>query len=140
MLSLLLSAFLLLTLASSFTLNPSFPHSNSSPSLKTKYSSTALQVRNHPVSRTAFLSQFGYASTLGLLTSVLTDVKPAYAGGEEKLKGTKADPKYTNCVSECVFECTKEKGVEQKTRVECIPGCKEKCASSKAQLMLGTPK
>mmetsp|Transcript_521 Transcript_521/g.914 ORF Transcript_521/g.914 Transcript_521/m.914 type:complete len:136 (+) Transcript_521:42-449(+) len=66
---------------------------------------------------------------------------PAWAKGDDaSLKGTKADPKYTNCVSTCIFECTKEKGVEQKTRVECLPGCKEKCATSKEQLMVGTPK
>ncbi|KAL3764460.1 hypothetical protein ACHAW5_000124 [Stephanodiscus triporus] len=52
--------------------------------------------------------------------------------------GTKADPVFQACLSECVYECTKPKGQEQKSRAECIPECKVKCATSKAQLMLGT--
>jgi hypothetical protein len=30
--------------------------------------------------------------------------------------------------------------MEQKSRMECIPECKVKCATNKAQLMLGTAK
>lgn len=56
------------------------------------------------------------------------------------LKGTKADPEYQTCVSQCMYDCTKPKGDEQKSRAECLPECKKQCASSKAQLMVGTPK
>ena len=51
-----------------------------------------------------------------------------------------SDPKYTNCMSLCLFSCQKPKGVDQKSRAECIPPCKSECASSKEQLMIGTPK
>ena len=56
------------------------------------------------------------------------------------VKGTKSDPKYQACLSTCLYECTKPKGTEQKSRGECIPECKQKCATSKEQLMMGTPK
>jgi len=76
------------------------------------------------------------ASLLGLVcapTSVLAkDVDPA-------LKGTKADPAYQACMSISLYDCTKAKGGEQKSRAECIPECKAKCATSKEQLMVGTP-
>ena len=66
---------------------------------------------------------------------------PAYAKGEidPALKGTKKDPAYKACVSKCLYECTKPKGEEQKSRAECIPECKKTCATSKEQLMTGTP-
>ena len=66
---------------------------------------------------------------------------PAYAKGEidPAVKGTKKDPAYEACVSKCLYECTKPKGDEQKSRAECIPECKKKCATSKEQLMTGTP-
>uniref|UniRef100_A0A7S0GJ65 Uncharacterized protein n=1 Tax=Proboscia inermis TaxID=420281 RepID=A0A7S0GJ65_9STRA len=63
---------------------------------------------------------------------VLAKVDPAVVG-------TKKDPKYQNCLSVCVFECTKPKGEEQKLRSECIPECKKKCAVNKEQLLLGQP-
>ena len=66
---------------------------------------------------------------------------PAHAKGEidPAVKGTKKDPAYEACVSKCLYECTKPKGDEQKSRAECIPECKKKCATSKEQLMTGTP-
>lgn len=66
---------------------------------------------------------------------------PAYAKGEvdPAKKGTKQDPEYEACVSKCLYECTKPKGDEQKSRAECIPECKKSCATSSAQLMTGTP-
>lgn len=54
-------------------------------------------------------------------------------------KGTKADPAFQACISTCMYECTKPKADEQKTRQECLPECKAKCATTKAQLMVGTP-
>jgi len=44
-------------------------------------------------------------------------------------KGTAKDPKakYETCVANCVFECTKPKGEEQKGRTECLKECKPKC-------------
>mmetsp|Transcript_16838 Transcript_16838/g.39908 ORF Transcript_16838/g.39908 Transcript_16838/m.39908 type:complete len:148 (-) Transcript_16838:320-763(-) len=66
---------------------------------------------------------------------------PAYAKGEvdPAKKGTKQDPAYEACVSKALYECTKPKGDEQKSRAECIPECKKLCATSSAQLMTGTP-
>jgi hypothetical protein len=37
-----------------------------------------------------------------------------------------------------MYDCTKPK-VESKSRAECLPECKTKCATTKQQLMLGTP-
>jgi hypothetical protein len=53
--------------------------------------------------------------------------------------GTKQDPKYEACLSQCMYTCTKPKGYEQKSRAECLPDCKQQCATTKQQLMIGTP-
>jgi hypothetical protein len=55
------------------------------------------------------------------------------------LKGTKKDPAYEACLSQCMYDCTKPKGVEQKSRSVCLPECKVQCATTKQQLMMGTP-
>jgi hypothetical protein len=68
---------------------------------------------------------------------------PSVASAKEvdpSVKGTKEDPAYQSCLSTCLYECTKPKGEETKLRKECLPECKQKCATTKAQLMLGTPK
>jgi hypothetical protein len=39
-----------------------------------------------------------------------------------------------------MYDCTKPKGSEQKSRKECLPDCKQQCAKTEAQLMKGTPK
>ena len=58
----------------------------------------------------------------------------------DALKGTKKDPAFEQCLSVCMYDCTKPKGSEQKSRAECLPECKDKCATSKQQLMKGEPK
>lgn len=67
---------------------------------------------------------------------------PAWAASssDPSLKGTKKDPAYEACVSKCMYECTKPKVDGQKTRQECLPDCKKQCATTKEQLMKGTPK
>ena len=65
---------------------------------------------------------------------------PAFAKSvDPAVKGTKSDPAFESCLSVCVFECTKPKGEEQKTRKECYPECKKKCATTKEQLLNGKP-
>lgn len=56
------------------------------------------------------------------------------------LVGTKQDPAYQKCLSQCMYYCTKPKGDAQKSRADCLPECKEKCATSPDQKMLGVPK
>lgn len=89
-----------------------------------------------PINRVSFLkSSFaaaGLVLTADVNPSVAKEIDPA-------LKGTKNDPAYQACLSQCIFECTKPKGDEQKTRSECIPECKTKCATNKQQLLIGTP-
>lgn len=63
----------------------------------------------------------------------------AWARENDPLKGTKKDPAFETCLSLCMYECTKPKGSEQKSRAECLPECKGKCATSKAQLLKGEP-
>ncbi|KAL7489631.1 hypothetical protein ACHAW6_015319 [Cyclotella cf. meneghiniana] len=75
-------------------------------------------------------------------TSCLTFLSssPAFARDiDPTLKGTKADPAFQACLSQCVYECTKPKGMEQRSRAECLPECKSKCATTKQQLLLGSP-
>lgn len=82
-------------------------------------------------SRAAFFSS---AASLLLIPSMASakSVDP-------KLAGTKKDPKFEACLSQCMYECTKPKGEEQRSRTECLPECKQKCAVNKEQLMLGVP-
>jgi len=90
-------------------------------------------------SRSSFLASCGAA----LLSAAVVPPQPAQAKEKKvdpALKGTKKDPVFEACLSECMYECTKPKGAEQKSRAECLPECKKSCAKTKEQLMLGTPK
>ena len=87
-----------------------------------------------PINRATFLSTSTAAVTF--LTSTACEAKEI----DPAIKGTKADPAFQACLSQCVYECTKPKGSEQKSRAECLPECKTKCASTKEQLLLGNPK
>jgi hypothetical protein len=67
---------------------------------------------------------------------------PSVAGAREidaSLKGTKNDPQFEACLSRCVYECTKAKGSEQRSRSECLPECKASCATTKEQRLIGKP-
>ncbi|CAB9500202.1 expressed unknown protein [Seminavis robusta] len=76
---------------------------------------------------------------LTLATTLLSST-PAFAKDvDPALKGTKKDPEFESCLSQCMYDCTKPKGVEQKSRSECLPECKSKCATTKAQLLKGLP-
>mmetsp|Transcript_32140 Transcript_32140/g.42372 ORF Transcript_32140/g.42372 Transcript_32140/m.42372 type:complete len:128 (+) Transcript_32140:115-498(+) len=83
------------------------------------------------VGRQAFLS--------AVLTAPLVASFPWTAQAKEST-GSKEDPDFQNCVSKCVYFCTKPKGAETVSRADCIPGCKKECAKSKEQLLLGKPK
>ena len=88
------------------------------------------------VSRAQWLQTTGAVFT-GIMLGTST---PAFAKDvDPAIKGTKKDPAFEACLSTCMYECTKPKGAEQKSRTECLPECKQKCATTKAQLMKGTP-
>jgi hypothetical protein len=88
-----------------------------------------------PATRASFLSLS--LATVGWTFSVAA---PAFAASEDlKKKGTKQDPAFEACISQCMYECTKPKGIEQKSRAECLPECKQQCATTKQQLMKGVP-
>lgn len=129
-------------LTSSITLVSSFqPTTTTITPIQQSYTSLSAQT-NDNVDRSAFLKHVKatcFASTVGL-GLITTGPMPSWAKDDPNVKGTKGDPKYQACVSACVYECTKPKGDEQKSRAECIPECKQKCATSKEQLMMGTPK
>ena len=89
------------------------------------------------VSRAAFLST---AASSVLLLGAGGSAPAAHAATvDPALKGTKNDPAFQACLSQCMYDCTKPKGAEQKSRTECLPECKQKCATTKAQLLKGTP-
>jgi hypothetical protein len=71
---------------------------------------------------------------------VSTCAAPSWAGDvDPAVKGTKKDPAFEACLSQCMYDCTKPKGAEQKSRKECLPECKQQCATNKAQLLRGEP-
>jgi len=89
-------------------------------------------------SRFDFISQAASLSLVAASAGFL----PSPANAKEvdpAVKGTKKDPQFEACLSQCMYECTKPKGTEQKSRAECLPECKKSCAVNKEQLMLGTP-
>ena len=89
------------------------------------------------INRSTFLS---ITSTSCLLPFLTASPAPVHAKEvDPALKGTKADPAFQGCLGQCMYECTKPKGSEQRSRAECLPECKSKCATSKEQLMTGTP-
>ncbi|GMI04974.1 hypothetical protein TrVE_jg8171 [Triparma verrucosa] len=137
-LAILTILILSLSLTTSFLLNVSPFPSNVVSSIVSSSSSTSLSSSvDDGISRSSFLKNAAPAaliSTIGLVGGV----ESCSAKGSDA--GTKSDPKYTNCMSLCLFSCQKPKGVDQKSRAECIPPCKSECASSKEQLMIGTPK
>eukprot|EP00584_Thalassiosira_punctigera_P005516 CAMPEP_0172527836 /NCGR_PEP_ID=MMETSP1067-20121228/2401_1 /TAXON_ID=265564 ORGANISM="Thalassiosira punctigera, Strain Tpunct2005C2" /NCGR_SAMPLE_ID=MMETSP1067 /ASSEMBLY_ACC=CAM_ASM_000444 /LENGTH=135 /DNA_ID=CAMNT_0013311645 /DNA_START=44 /DNA_END=451 /DNA_ORIENTATION=- len=91
---------------------------------------------NAVASRGAFLSSTSAACLTFLGASQPSSAKEV----DPALKGTKADPAYQTCLGNCLYDCTKPKGAEQRSRAECIPECKKKCATTKAQLLVGEPK
>ncbi|KAG5191140.1 hypothetical protein JKP88DRAFT_231474 [Tribonema minus] len=64
----------------------------------------------------------------------------AVAKDDPSKVGTKDDPKFQACISQCIYECTKPKGSMTRSRGECLPECKKNCATTKAQAMTGVPK
>ncbi len=112
---------------------------SSTPSKHSIIQQQQQQHHQQPISRLSFLKTaiITSSSTITLLSS---NPNPASAKDiDPALKGTKGDPAYQACLSACIYECTKPKGGEQKSRSECIPECKQKCATTKQQLMIGTP-
>ncbi|GAX12952.1 hypothetical protein FisN_2Hh442 [Fistulifera solaris] len=95
--------------------------------------SLSVQAWSSSSTRAQFLQHIAAATATVALPAYAKEVDPS-------VKGTKKDPNYEKCLSVCMYDCTKPKGSEQKSRQECLPECKQKCAKTKAQLMLGTPK
>jgi hypothetical protein len=99
---------------------------------------SALQAEK--MTRSEFINTIMVATTTTITMTTLLPVNGASAKDDlAATKGTKADPAFQSCVSLCMYECTKPKADEQKSRQECLPECKAKCATTKAQLMIGTP-
>lgn len=116
----LLSFFAIIQAVDSFGINPQ----NVAKSSETQ------------LSRSNFLALAGTG-----VTAAVCYVPPVFAkDGDAEVKGTKKDPAFETCLSTCMYECTKPKGVEQKSRKECLPECKAKCATNKNQLLIGDPK
>ena len=111
-------------------------------STNTRPTCTALFATNNKVMsrRSSLVTATTFA--FGTAHCFLSPPLPAVAAKKEvdpALKGTKQDPSYEACVSQCMYDCTKPKGMEQKSRQECLPECKQKCATNKQQLMTGSP-
>jgi len=104
-----------------------------SPNNQRMKAATVTASTSGEINRLSFLQQTCASLLFVPSVAFAKDIDPA-------VKGTKKDPKYESCVSSCMFECTKPKGDEQKSRAECLPGCKKECATTKEQLMIGAPK
>ena len=86
------------------------------------------------VTRSKFLSSAVATAAITVTVAALGIGTPSPAWAkDDAVKGTKKDPEFEACLSKCMYECTKPKGVEQKTRAECLPECKQQCATTKAK-------
>ena len=66
-----------------------------------------------------------YLAGGGIATTMLASPDPAWS------KEVTEKVEFENCVSGCVYDCTKPKGAEQKPRVQCIKECKPGCKPKK---------
>ena len=90
------------------------------------------------MTRSSFMTAIAagvFTANTGIVSSTMSWAKD----GDSELKGTKQDPDFEACLSKCLYDCTKPKGSEQRSRKECLPECKTTCAKTKEQLMLGKP-
>lgn len=94
-------------------------------------------VRKLSINRATFLTTTA-STCLTFLVGASTSASAKEV--DPSVKGTKSDPTFQACLGKCVYECTKPKGNEQKSRAECLPECKKKCATDDKQLLLGSPK
>jgi len=106
-----------------------------------KTTSLHAQQQGNEVDRSSFIRK-SLQSTMPFALLLLNQNQSAALAKDVDpgVKGTKADPKFQACLSQCIYECTKPKGDEQKSRAECLPECKAKCAETKEQMIKGTPK
>jgi len=111
-------------------------HQTSSLSTPTIPNSTS---KKAPVNRFTFLQTAILPSLLVLTNNPLKAQALGLGKPKPSLEGTKEDPEFKNCLAIELYDCTKPKGYEQRTRAECLPECKAKCASTKNQLLLGAP-
>ena len=88
-----------------------------------------------PASTTATTSRQNFLAAMagGLLTTAaVSSPAPVWAKDKVDYKpGSKNDPEVQAKLSLCMYECTKPKGAEQKSRAECLPECKAKCITAK---------
>lgn len=118
------------------TITPTLPRESKSYKLYAinPQSSTNDAVSRKDVIQSALLlGVMSYTATTSPLTATAADATSTATSG------TKQDPKYEACLSKCMYDCTKPKGTEQKSRAVCLPECKTQCATTKQQLMIGTP-
>eukprot|EP00569_Conticribra_weissflogii_P007255 CAMPEP_0171328014 /NCGR_PEP_ID=MMETSP0878-20121228/390_1 /TAXON_ID=67004 /ORGANISM="Thalassiosira weissflogii, Strain CCMP1336" /LENGTH=128 /DNA_ID=CAMNT_0011827833 /DNA_START=52 /DNA_END=438 /DNA_ORIENTATION=- len=106
--------------------------------ITTGYSAPSKPIRPSPRSSQQ-LDRTTFLTTAAATFLTFLPATPAFAKDDPSKKGTKADPEFQACLSQCMYECTKPKGSEQRSRAECLPDCKKKCATTKAQMMIGTP-
>ena len=121
-------------LLSLITLIVTLPLSNSYGVAETRKN----DLRAPLMSRTSFMTAV-VAGAATVTTGFGVPPASAKDAVDPKLQGTKQDPEFEACLSKCLYECTKPKGVEQRSRKECLPECKSSCAKTKEQLMLGKP-
>ena len=99
--------------------------------------SHAFGVSNQECSSAAAMTRSNFLAIMAAGTTASVFTTPAFAKEDPSLKGTKKDPAFEACLSKCMYDCTKPKGSEQKSRGECLPDCKKQCATTKTQLLKG---
>ncbi|GAB5033635.1 Hypothetical protein NocV09_01401670 [Nannochloropsis oceanica] len=95
--------------------------------------------KNDMTTRRAWIPQIALSLLTPLVLTVGAGAGAAQAVDPARL-GTKKDPVYEKCLNQCIYFCLKPKGVNVRTRSDCLQDCKAQCAQTDAQKMLGLPK
>lgn len=120
------------------TLRTSSPTLERTASLSSRLFTSSTDIDDE-CTRDRFLHNVMTAATTIMTTSVISSAPVLAKDTDLALKGTKKDPDFEACLSQCMYECTKPKGYEQKSRSVCLPECKQQCAKTKEQLLKGLP-
>mmetsp|Transcript_11264 Transcript_11264/g.22265 ORF Transcript_11264/g.22265 Transcript_11264/m.22265 type:complete len:152 (+) Transcript_11264:233-688(+) len=111
---------------------------NKNSSVQTTTTTTGQQIVRETTGETFLQSRQNFfaaaTAAIGASTAaaVLFSPEAAWAKDEDFVKGSKNDPAVQAKLSVCMYECTKPKGDEQKSRAQCLKECKAEFITARA--------
>mmetsp|Transcript_28703 Transcript_28703/g.44093 ORF Transcript_28703/g.44093 Transcript_28703/m.44093 type:complete len:140 (+) Transcript_28703:131-550(+) len=93
-----------------------------------------IEAMKTPHSNDRFMSRGQFANSIAAAVLVMNAPSAFAEVVSTDKKGKQVDPFFEGCMSKCMYECTKPKGQEQKSRQECLPECKVTCRKKAKEL------